>query len=30
VDFDEAGDVPGTIGHWEVQDGEIVDVALIE
>ncbi len=30
VDFDEAGDVPGTIGHWEIQDGEIVDVALIE
>ena len=30
VDFDEVGDVPGTIGHWEIQDGEIVDVALIE
>lgn len=29
VDFDENGDVPGTIGHWEIQDGEIVDVKLI-
>jgi branched-chain amino acid transport system substrate-binding protein len=30
VDFDENGDVPGTIGHWEIQDGEIVDVKLIQ
>ncbi len=30
VDFDDNGDVPGTIGHWEIQDGEIVDVKLIE
>jgi len=30
VDFDENGDVPGTIGHWEIQDGKIVDVKLIE
>jgi len=30
VDFDENGDVPGTIGHWEIQDGKIVDLKLIE
>jgi len=30
VDFDDSGDVPGTIGHWEIQDGEIVDVGIIE
>jgi ABC-type branched-subunit amino acid transport system substrate-binding protein len=30
VDFDENGDVPGTIGHWEIQDGEIVDVKLMQ
>ena len=30
VDFDDNGDVPGTIGHWEIQDGEIVDVKLIQ
>jgi len=30
IDFDENGDVPGTIGHWEIQDGEIVDVKLIQ
>ncbi|MFP3921436.1 MAG: ABC transporter substrate-binding protein [Dichotomicrobium sp.] len=30
VDFDEKGDVPGTIGHWEIQDGEIVDVGILE
>ena len=30
VDFDENGDVPGTIGHWEIQDGKIVDVKLIQ
>ncbi len=30
VDFDDDGDVPGTIGHWEIQDGEIVEVKLIQ
>jgi len=30
VDFDDNGDVPGTIGHWEIQDGEIVDVKLMQ
>ncbi len=30
VDFDKNGDVPGAIGHWEIQDGEIVDVKLIQ
>ncbi len=30
VDFDDSGDVPGTIGHWEIQDGKIVDVGIIE
>jgi len=30
IDFDEHGDVPGTIGHWEIQDGEIVDVKLMQ
>jgi len=30
VDFDENGDVPGTIGHWAIQDGKIVDVGIIE
>lgn len=29
VDFDENGDVPGTIGHWEIQDGKIVDVKVM-
>lgn len=29
VDFDENGDVPGAIGHWEIQDGKIVDVKLV-
>jgi len=30
VDFDGNGDVPGTIGHWEIQDGKIVDLELIK
>ncbi|RIA55262.1 ABC transporter substrate-binding protein [Dichotomicrobium thermohalophilum] len=29
VDFDKNGDVPGTIGHWEIQDGKIVDVRVL-
>jgi len=29
VDFDDNGDVPGTIGHWEIQDGAIVDVRVM-
>jgi len=30
IDFDEAGDVPGVIGHWEIQDGKLVDVKLMQ
>jgi len=29
VDLDDNGDVPGTIGHWEIQDGAIVDVRVM-
>ncbi|MEW5422414.1 ABC transporter substrate-binding protein [Amorphus sp. 3PC139-8] len=29
-DFDDNGDVPGTIGEWAFQDGKIVDLGLIE
>jgi len=29
VDLDDNGDVPGTIGHWEIQDGAIVNVRVM-
>jgi len=29
-DFDENGDVPGTIGQWSFQDGKIVDGDMID
>ncbi|MDQ0316965.1 ABC transporter substrate-binding protein [Amorphus orientalis] len=29
-DFDENGDVPGTIGQWSFEDGKIVDGSIIE
>jgi len=29
-DFDENGDVPGTIGMWSFEDGKIVDGGLID
>ena len=28
--FDAAGDVPGTIGHWVIEDGRIRTVEILE